>query len=693
MTRTIVTYPLDKSTLPGCAPILEHIRVMLADQDRLLSGGTFEPFVRETINLCSTHRQVSDTTHPNVRTLIFGVSSDTEVGEFIDAFNQKVQANAKPPHGHLPSSFYSLDIEFAATPAGTPYRIFTQAGGDDCKKVFSQDPLPARIHLGFYDDRFDIIIPWTFSTMRPNYQADYKLLLPDGPLSDTWHDLFSKLSGYGIGIGLDRDISILNFLLSSCYSFESRVGPVRIKTVDLLVLLALAGYNSPKTCLSVLNFVFTGGITQKNWRIRCGLGDWATTKPLKPALNLYLQSEAIAALNAANIASLAILIHWFVTPGIAAVISRKTPVRFLAWFSRFILSILEGAKLPKQSEFNNGVDRIHNPQQLIESIRYESGYSPCVSPQMIAQCIPPWRNVTGGGCPSDQLVLDHWIKTLWVMLKCDEVPRHFKWESNLDIIDGFLSGKPSPSAMSAAGTTAGCGPDSASRVIPIALGPGDPAEEPLRNALRKYRAALPIHHNLKRSTVNQLLLLYTWQHPQEVIDLFESSTVGTKESFYPEDYDLIRPLIFALCGKDDSPGPEFYANFRKERLINQNLRHAKTLQAVDLTTNEPSRKRKHHEKFKRIQKRLRKLGVSLSKTVVSTNTEAFQRMTSSFAAVQVADMSDPSGSDAGEGLSSVEEPIPSSADEVRTVTYLNSPAPKSPSEEDIILLLSEDEDL
>jgi len=691
MTRSFVSYPFDKSTLPGNAPILEHIRVMLADQAPFVSGGTFEPFVKETIKMCASHRQVSNTTQANVRTIIFGVSTDSEVTDFIDAFNQKVLACAKPPEGHLPSSFYSLDIESATTPPDVPFRIFTQSGGESCKKVYSRDPLPARIHLGFYDDRFDIVFPWTYTTMSDSFKADYKLLLPDTPLSDVWHDLFSKLSGYGIGIGLDRDISILNFLLSSCYSFESRSGPVQIKTVDLLVLLALAGYNSPKTCLSVLNYIFTGGIIQKNWRIRCGFGDWATTQPLKPALNLYLQSEAYAALNAANIASVAILIHWFVTPGIAAVISRKTPVKFLAWFSRFIVATLEGAKLPKQSEFNNGADRVHNPQRLVAEIQYESGHTPLLPPTMIAQCIPPWRNVTGGGCASDQLAFDHWTKTLWPMLRSDKVPRHLRWESDLRIIDGFLTGKPSPSAKSAMGTSTGCGPDSASRVIPAAVGPGDPSEEPLRNALRKYRAALPIHDELKRSTVNQLLLLYTWQHPQEVIALFEASSAGTQESFYPEDYDLIRPLIFALCGKSDSPDPEFYLKFCRERLISQHLRHAKTLQAVDLTTTDLSQKRKHHQKFKQIQKKLRRLGVSLTKTAVSTTSEAFQQIENSFTNVSVAGVADSSDSDMEEGLSSVEDSVPSSIEEVRTVTYRDSPASEDASFE--ILIIPDEEEL
>ncbi len=667
-------YPFSKATLPGKAPIVEHVRGVLRSQEPLECGGNFKPFIKHTLEKICDHRQVCDKTRPVVTTLIFGVSSVTEVQSFIDTFNQMEEANACPPPGHLPSPFYSLDVEHVSGTVECPLKIVS-AGGET-REFRSRTSLPARVHLGFYDRRFDIVFPWVHSTITDVYTGDYRLHVPAGPLPSLWHDLFAKLSGRGIGIGLTEDLSALNAFLTFCYSFEGRTGPVKVRTVDLLVLLALSGYNTPKTCLSVLNYVFTGGVVQKAWKIRCGMGLWATTAPLPAHLDLYLQSEVHATLNVANVACLTILIHWFVTPGIAGVVSRKTPVRFLAWFSRFFMAVLDGASFPDGNPFQGDCDRERRPRRLIESIQYAAGYTPPVEPGMLALCIPPWRNVTGGGCISDQQAFDHLICKVRAMLRADGVPLHYQWESDLRMIDGFLTGKPSPSARAESPGTMSCSLDPAVRKIPEVLDPSpDAAHEPLRHVLRRYRATLPVGHELKQATVNQLLLLYTWRYPRVVISKFELTSVGAEKFFFPEEYDLIRPLILSLLGREDAvPVPEFYTRFLKNRRISQNLCKARSVQAADLMTDDVSRKRKLREKFRHLKRKLFKSGVEIERLQVSSSTRDELRAE---AAVALSP---------GLSVSSDEDLTLTQAEEVRTVRYASSPSSSDDSDDDTLLV-------
>ena len=645
------------STLPGGAPVLDHLKGLLDHQDQVKSGGSFYPFVEDTVRMCSNHRQVTDRVRPIVQTLIFGVSSATEVANFLSAFNQEVEACLTPPKGQLPMQFYSLDVENVSGTATCPLKVVTP-GGDvaDC----SSRSLPARVHLGFYDRRFDVVIPWVHTAINPDtYTGDHRLLLPDGPLPDYWHDLFAKLKGFGIGIGLVDDLKSLATFISSYYTFVTKRGPVKFRTVDLQVLLALAGYNTPKTCLAVLNFIFTGGVVQKQWRIRCGMGLWGTTAPLPPHLDLYLQSEAHAALNTAILCCLTILVHWFVTPGIAVVVSRKTPVKFLGWFERFLTSVLDGARL-LGNPFQEAGDRARQPRALISDIQYSHGRTPPFDPGMLALCIPSWRNVTGGGCFSDQLAFDHLIGTVRLMVGSDGAPRHLRWESDLRVIDGFLTGRPSPSAATRVPSGRGCLPDAATRVIPEYLDSTTSlAAEPLRHLLRKYRAKLPIGHELKRATVNQLMLLHAWTYPEHILSLFELSSSNSIRSFFAEDYDLIRPLVLAFSARDDDyPVPDFYARFLRERRISTQVRQARTLVAADRLTEDPSRKRKHKEKFRQLRRKLFKAGVSIGRSSVSATFNVALDVPS--AEVQT---SDPVG-------------------ESRTIRYAASPPPEEDSEEE-----------
>lgn len=562
--------PFDKTVLPGKAPVLEHLYHLLSTQDSMISGGSFLTSLTDTIDLCRSHRQVSESSHPQVHTLIFGRSSESEVTAFLNSFNSKLMEQQRPKLGSLPHALYSFDVESVSSLAGVPYHIqHTKRGITTTRGISSREKLPARVHLGFHDERFDIVFPWEFINMADDFRAEWTLTVPSDPLPDFWHKLFGKLQGYAIGIGIHDDVSQLDSFLSMCYKFKNAPGPLRIHTLDLEVLLALAGYNSPKTSITALNFFFTGGIIQKKWEIRCGMGRWASTVALPTSLNLYLQSEAIGVLNVALVALMCILVHWFVTPGIAAIVSRKCPLKFISWFWRFMHSVLLDARLPSGSEFSCCGDRIASPSKLVSMIVYGSRRTPVFSPTDLSKCIPPWRNITGGGCAVDQYALDHIIMNILPMLRKPGVPLHLKWESSPLIISRLLTGRCPPAASIKTSCETGCNPDPATIKLPLLI-PEKSTSFPTATVRRlyiNYRSELDDSDPIKNLTSSQLLLLSAWRYPREFSKLLAKNGNSGQKHFTKEDFFLLDPLLSAFDG-DSRP---IYSSFAMKCYLRRKL--------------------------------------------------------------------------------------------------------------------------
>lgn len=604
-------FPFDRKCLPGNAPVLEHLFVVFFGQGGIEAKGTFLPFIEETLEICSKNRQVSMRTKPRVKTLVFGRSSEAEVKDFLESFNAKIATLESPSQGFIPNSLYSLDVESVSTPNGTPFKVFTGEDDSNVKLVRLSGSMPARVHLGFHRRRYDIVFPWEYTAMTPQYTADYFLRISANPLPSYWHSLFAKLHGLGIGIGLRKDLEQLTAFISTCYQFENVSSPIEIKTVDLLVLLALCGYNCPKTCISVINFVFTGGVIQKGWQIRCGLGLWSTTNELRHELSLYLQSEAIGVLNTAYIALATCLVHWFVTPTIASVVSRKTPDKFLAWFWRFMSTVLRGAEFTGMNEFNNGVDRVFSPKSLIMNIKYSEDCPPVFPVEALARCIPPWRNVTGGGCCSDQQALDHLILAFCPMLSSPGVKDHLRWQSSLAIIDGFLTGRPSPSAASRVSRELGCRRDPASISIPQLIQGERMMTASVRAVYRRHRQEAAEDDPLKHLSNAQTMLLFVWSHPTIAISLFENSPPDRNFHPFENDYDLLRPVIIALRGGDRGlPLPEFYVRLLERRQLRNAKKAARVLQLASERIHVPAQKRKVARRLDKAKRKIRLLSAN-----------------------------------------------------------------------------------
>ena len=565
--------PLPDSCLPGGVAVLDHIQALVESQNSAQSGGSFLPFISGTLDLCSTHRQPSANL-PRVRTLIFPTSSDTEIASFVRDFNALIADSLAPASGFMPHSLYHFDVENVSSYPECPFKIIPQ--GREEVHIWKSNQ-PARIHFGFYSTRFEIVIPWTSVHLSSDHRGAFSLRVPSLRVSDMWHTLFSKLRGTAIGIGLNSDIEMLSEFWANFFP-RDRYGPILLKTAELEVLLAFAGYNSTKTNITALNFFFTGGFIVKHWEIRCGFGRWGSTLPLPPTLDLYLQSEAIGVLNTALVCLCSILLHWFVTPGIAAVVSRKTPDKFLGWFARFWSCVLGSYAVPTADQFSNSEDRTTTPRRMLQSLVATRGNDAVFSVTSLADCFPPWRNVTGGGSPSDQLTLDHLLTTVWPLLSGNQVPTHLRWESNFQLVSGFLSGRPVPSARQWSRRSLGCHPDSSLLEVPLCLPPAEGFLAPLRNQLREFRCSLPGEDPLKSLSLAQLLLSFVWQHPETAFQMFENQASQRRKHFKQRDFDLIRPLVIAYFPEAARvDGPAAYLRFKADRTTRGKER---TLQAL-----------------------------------------------------------------------------------------------------------------
>jgi len=400
-----------------------------------------------------------------------------------------------------------------------------------------------------------------------DFRGDFQLELPFTPLDDFWHDLFKNLHGFAIGIGLDQDLQDLSRFLEKAYTFRNRKGPVQLKTFDLTVLLAIAGYNCPHTNISALSFFFTGGLIQKQYQIRMGLGQWATTEPLAPCLDLYLMSEHLGVMNTAVIASCAWLLQLLATPAVGALASRKEPPALLLWFAQFQVAILQHASLPRQSMFNGGVDRVHDPKALIRQIRYSID-SPPFTPDDIAAMIPDWASVTQGGADTDQQVLDHLVINIIPRLRKPGTPPHLRWMADPSFVDGALTGKASPSSTLQPKPELKCCRDKSLLKPPDFM--RDPGEESrtLSEACTAFLAGLPADSPFKALSCHQLMALYIWRYPKKAIMFYACTYYQKKkkmpQTFFAPDLDIVKPLICAFFGHMVGD-PLSYSKFKETR--------------------------------------------------------------------------------------------------------------------------------
>ena len=359
---------LSPGILTRGAPLLDHVDVLLKAQSNCRAGGSFRPFIKDSVKMMDGHRQVSLSTSPSTRTIIYGISPTEVVQGFITDFNAIMSKYQNPTEGSFPFEFFHFDVVYCRTSQNFSPQITKSFDSPGRVIAEPMSDIPARVTLGFWEHRFDIVFNYEYSNLDlATFEADFKLIMQKTCLEDIWHKLFSKLKGFAVGINLSKKLDHLFDFLNKCFTYRNSKGLPELNHVDLNVLLVIAGWDYPKLHSPALSFICTGGVILKPWELEYGLGSWNAAK-LSKAADIYLQSECYAVLNATMLCSMIWMLHWFVTPGIASLVTRKDPVKFLKWCTNFQVLILKDAFLSSSDLISDLGCRKNDPSSLIFQI-------------------------------------------------------------------------------------------------------------------------------------------------------------------------------------------------------------------------------------------------------------------------------------------------------------------------------------
>ena len=422
------------------------------------------------------------------------------------------------------------------------------------------EDIPARITLGLWNHRFDIVFNFGYTEFySPTLEADFQLVMERTVLEDIWHKLFSMLRGYAVGIDLAATVDKLTAFVSHCFTFRNCQGPLQLKFIDLNVLIAIAGWNYPVANATSLHFFTTGGLLLRPWQLRYGLGKWFETD-LCLSLNLYLQSESIAMMNAAALYSMIWMVHWFPTPGIASLTTRKDPVKFFKWFSNFQLSVLKGAFLPTSALFSEHSCRSADPKKMISMISYHAGHDPLFSAEKLASCIPSWGNPISSNCFSDLTAIEHILNVIYAVVNAPGVPTHLRFESDPMTVAKALTGKETlVGPYSPCKSATGCRYAKEILSLPDVMTPlvQDGLNTTVGKAYTVFSKFAKVENCAWNHTPLQFAILHAWTHPTQFCKLYIDSFMKKKKIQYFQLQELLvlKPLASALLALplDDPP--------------------------------------------------------------------------------------------------------------------------------------------
>ena len=557
----------DKNIWTGQAPILEHIRTALQDQDPYMGGGSWKNFLSETIMEISTSRQATILTNPEVKTIIFGISSKESVKAFINAFNNQVSHNMKFKNGRCPSPFFSLSTNFVL--ADRACKPLIKFGGQKGTTVeLNRDHLPARLSFGFLNSRYDVVFPWTNTYCNDSdYSGDYILQYDKSCLENFWIGMFSDLEGVGI-TDQDELERLLEFL--KLLKFRNGFKPPQFKTTNLETLLVISGYNHSASHLAAANFFFVGGSVLDLCDMFYGLGKWASedlSGVIEKTLNIFLQSRIMAIVNVAMLSSIIWLLHWFPTPGLGAILTGKGPVKFLEWFARFQKHILAGSRT-NYNIFRKAGNRMEKPSELFEEIQLAVTDLTAAD---LANCNPKWSNVTFGGCPSDVVALTHYRDHLLPVLSGKALPIGLRISTNFLTYAASITG--TKNFIAKGSNNPGCSFDSSTLRLPESAAGSAKAKTTVRESLRQFR-----EENLKsepesKLTGKQLELAYVWTNPEKSLELFKSTFESSNSRFFRPQHAIgLMPILEGYNGqplKDPLP----IQKFRKKWDVLYTMKH------------------------------------------------------------------------------------------------------------------------
>ena len=513
----------DYSDLPGNSPVLAHIIASIQNQPKLEAGGSFLPFLKSTLDkVCNINQQGT------VKTIIFGKSS-AELKAMKADIHKEYSKMINPVLGSAPTSFLTFSISYIYGNSEESFQLTNLSKNAYLK--MKDNCAPARISLGMLNKRWDIVFDWQKIRGYNDFTGDYSIKYSS--INDDWIKFFFNIPGIVVGVNLEKDYTKLIFLLTSCFKFQSS-RQLQVKASPLSTMMHLVGANFIDQSLQSLAYCFLGLLLITPEKFERGFGEYHL-KQLPSHLNEYIQLHVNALSGIVTVLQLINLLHAFPTPGIAALVSRKCPRKFLVWHARFFSTLCSSIRLKEGYT-------LENPSFEVQ------GQDAHFSIGDVNRITPFWSNITYGGCWNDSLAVRFALQRYFPLLSSNDIPIYLKWECDPDWI---LRAYKNTSFETLPKELLGCRSDGALAYVPNLCDPLQKCYLSLISLCRKHE------EEVTDLSAFEILFLHTWQHPELCINLYKMTVAG-KSTKFPRlprmyrnnDLKILLPILIAYSGED-----------------------------------------------------------------------------------------------------------------------------------------------
>ena len=465
--------------LPASLPVIEHVLAVCKYQDVFTAGGSYNEGIMGTVDEIMNYWNHGLTHRTQVKTITFGVSNHFNFKCFQKSIQDGLNA-FRSNEVWYPINHYTFHVEYISG---------TWNGTDSS--------WPARIVLGIWSYRWEIIFPWKFSQTDT---GDSLVLDLSENIPSFWLEFFRSPPGFAVGLHLREDLRALNQFFSSL-RFTEKFKPVTLRSIDFASLMALCGYNAPLN-YTALAWIFTGAKFADIPSMGPCLGMHHQEKP-PSFLCYYIQNKVTVIMNASTLAMIVFSMNLFPTPGIASLLSRKSLRKFFEWQQKFLEEFLFDTTLDHSVFLNPDYDE---PEERILQIH---SYGKVTRDDM-CKIFPTWSNICFSGCPTDAVAIEHIMTNLLPILKASGMPIALKWNVSPKLLLDIFG---APQRTSSDSDLIGCQVDDSVPRIPRLLG----LHSTIRviKACKEFRDSEPEESKFKDFSLTQLMVLYVWIHLED----------------------------------------------------------------------------------------------------------------------------------------------------------------------------------
>ncbi len=369
---------------PGGECILKHLISQINYQPLDVAGGTYRALMEDFIKKLESTDNACEVT-----TIKFHDDSSDKVKNFIDCFNRHMESQITQS---VPTSFYSLKVSYIKVTDAQEARVVRDCMSKNSKagikiNKYSDVILPAKISFTFNNKHFDIIFPWI-----PTPEGF--LLSIKGCTPDIYKVLFSKLKGLAIALEYSKILESLNEFMKDNYLFVNKNSGIALKGVDLSVLLTMVGVANVPYNLNAFGFHFLGVYNTEMFVNSDDSDD-------NEILSMSLQHSGMILWKVSVLCQILFTMLIAPTPGMAIILTKKSPTSFLNWISLLITDILDCAELPVRADY------VTCPRKLLSLLYYTK--DKYWNSEKVLSLLPKWRSLTGGGSLSDRQCLEFLI--------------------------------------------------------------------------------------------------------------------------------------------------------------------------------------------------------------------------------------------------------------------------------------------